>query len=87
MADARRRPPRALIVGAIVLVFLVWGAWAWSQWGQPGQGVDDSPGTIVEPAAVPSPEPSAEPARPDNTGHDATGDAAAGDRTVTRNPS
>lgn len=76
-----------LAVGAIVVVFLIWGAWTWGNWGDAGDGVDDSPAAPVQPATLPSGEAEAVAAAPaNNAPADASGDAAEGDRTVTREP-
>lgn len=76
-----------LVVGAIVLLFVLWGAWTWGNWGEPGHGVDDSAAAVVQPAAVPGPAPRTEKAAPaNNSDVDASGDAVEGDRSVTRTP-
>lgn len=76
-----------LAVGAIVLLFLLWGAWTWGNWGEPGRGVDESPRAIVQPTTVPSAGPRTEKATPATKAQiDASGDAAEGDQSVTRAP-
>jgi hypothetical protein len=93
MADDRSaRKWGPIVVGALVLAFVVWAVWTWSNWGEPGRGMDDSPQAVMPPAgAAPGTAPTAEAfeptaaagkAQPDNSGRDATGDASRGDRTV-----
>lgn len=76
MTSSPRRNPILLILGAIALIFAIWVVWTWAHWGRAGHGVDDSAEAVQGPPSSSS-EATAVPAQPDNSGHDASGDAVA----------
>lgn len=72
------RPRRyGTVIALLLLAFAILALLTWQRWSADAvTSVDDSQGTLVQPAEVPSPG-GAVPARPSNDGTDASGDAVA----------
>jgi hypothetical protein len=73
------RRPGFLIIG-LILLFVICGVLAWTAWSRDAEtSIDNSADAIVQPSEVPPPGRNT-PARPQNDGTDATGDAVVSDR-------
>lgn len=76
----RRRNRAPIIVGLLLILFLIWGIWAWADWGNPGSPVADKDAVMPDPQTAPIATSGNRKAKPGNSGRDATGDASRGAR-------
>lgn len=85
ISDAHIRKPlsNGLIIGGIIALFVLSAIGVWAWWSaDENSAADNSRDAIVQPAEIPTPRPAVI-AQPNNDPTvDATGDAAAGDRTT-----